>query len=255
MNRIFLLILLLDLFFLSSQAQTIRVLTYNTHHCEDMNGKLNIEHIASVIKKANPDIVALQELDSMTNRTHKVDQLKALAEATHMNYFFSKSMDYDGGGYGVGILTKFPIVNAFITRLPNVSDREPRTAGTVELQLGKKKRFLFTSVHLDYVKDSTERIAQASKLKEVFSSKELPSIIAGDFNAPPTETTIKDIMYSVYNDSDPTGNTLSHPSDEPKRKIDYILISKNHSWKKKHYEVIADKIGSDHRPVLSVIKW
>ncbi|TKK65120.1 endonuclease [Ilyomonas limi] len=237
-----------------AQAQTIRVLAYNIHHGEDVNGKLNLQQIADVINKANPDVVALEEVDSMTNRTNKVDQLKELAALTNMQYFYGKNMDYDGGGYGVGILTKWPITRTFTTRLPNFPQSEPRVAATVEVQLKDNKSFLFTAIHLDYVRNPAERIAQAKKLQEVFFAIDTPSILAGDFNAQPDETAMKDIIFSMYDETDFTGHSLSFPSDEPKIKIDYVLVSKNHHWEKQHYEVIDEKVASDHRPVLSVVQ-
>lgn len=236
-----------------AQSQTIRVLSYNIHRGEDMNGRIDLQQIARVINDANPDVVSLQEVDSVTNRTNKVDQLKELAALTKMNYFYGKNMDYDGGGYGVGILSKYPIVDQFVTRLPNFSKSEPRVAATVEVKLRKNKSFLFTAIHLDYVKNPTERIEQAKKLQEVFSDIKKPSILAGDFNAEPGEVTMTDYFYKWYNDTD-LGHSLSFPSNEPRKKIDYVLVSKNHRWKKKHYKVIDEKIASDHRPVLSVVE-
>ena len=238
----------------SLQAQQIRVLTYNIHHGEDVNGKLDIQQIANVIKKAAPDVVALQEVDSVTNRTQKVDQLKELAALTGMNYLYGKSMDYDGGGYGVGILTKLPIESTFITRLPSFPKSEPRVAATVELRLANNRRFLFTSVHLDYVKDPAERIEQAKKLQSVFFALKTPSILGGDFNAEPDEATMKDIIFKSFRETDLTGHSLSFPSGKPDIKIDYVLVSKKHSWEKISYEVIDEKVASDHRPVLSVVR-
>ena len=238
----------------SVHAQEIRVLTYNIHHGEDVNGKLDLQQIANVIKKAAPDVVALQEVDSLTNRTQKVDQLKELAALTGMDYFYGKSMDHDVGGYGVGILTKLPMESKFITRLPSFPKSEPRVAATVELRLAKNRTFLFTAVHLDYIKDPAERIEQATKLRSVLSALKLPSILAGDFNAEPDEATMKDIIFKSYAETDPTGHSLSFPSGKPDIKIDYVLVSKKHFWEKISYEVIDEKTASDHRPVLSVVR-
>jgi endonuclease/exonuclease/phosphatase family metal-dependent hydrolase len=235
-------------------AQKIRVLTYNIHHGEDVNGKLDLQPIASVINKVSPDVVALQEVDSATNRTKKVDQLKELAALTGMNFFYGKSMDYDGGGYGVGILTRLPVMDSFVTRLPNFSKSEPRVAATVELELNNKKRFLFSAIHLDNVKDPAERMEQAKRVQEVFAQKHMPSILAGDFNAQPDEATMKNIIFQLYEETDPTGQSLTFPSNQPTVKIDYVLVCKKHLWKKKSYKIIEEKIASDHRPVLSVVQ-
>ena len=247
-------IALFAIFANSVQAQEIRVLTYNIHHGEDVNGKLDLQQIARVINSTGPDVVALQEVDSLTGRSQRTDQLKELATLTRMNYFYGKSLDYDGGGYGLGILTKYPITNKFITRLPGFPKSEPRVAATVELRLKNDKRFLFSAVHLDHVKDPAERMEQAKKLLEVGGALELPSILAGDFNAEPSEATMKDIVFSLYEETDPTGHSFSFPSAKPDIKIDYVLVSKKHPWEKISYKVLDEPIASDHKPVLSVVK-
>ena len=250
----FFMMLLFLLTSLTLKAQTIRVLTYNIHHGEDVKGKLDLKQVAAVISAANPDMVALQEVDSMTNRTGEVDQLKELAALTGMYYFFGRNMDYDGGGYGVGILSKKPILRSFVTRLPNFPKSEPRVAATVELSIKKNKRLLFTTIHLDYVADPAERIEQAKKLQSVFAGIQMPSILAGDFNAQPDEATMKDIFFREYRETDPSGRSLTYPSELPEVKIDYVLLSKGHRWKLKSYEVIEEKVASDHRPVLSIVQ-
>lgn len=253
LHRIILVLIFLT-FACTIQAQQLRVLTYNIHHGEDVNGQLNLQQIAAIINKTKPDVVALQEVDSVTNRTNKTDQLQQLAALTGMNYFYGKSMNYDGGGYGVGILTKWAITDSFITPLPGFANSEPRVMATVTLRLKNDKRVLFSSTHLDHVKDPAERIEQAKKIQAVFSAINMPSVLAGDFNAQPDESTMKDVIRHLFEDTDPTGRSLSFPSGEPKIKIDYVLVSRNHRWKKIRYEVIEDKSASDHRPVLSVIE-
>lgn len=250
----YLFIIMLLLSISTVRAQTISILTYNIHHGEDVNGNVDLGQIADVIKKANPDVVALEEVDSMTNRTGKVDQLKELARLTGMNYFFGKNMDYDSGGYGVGILTKLPVKRTFVTRLPNFPGSEPRVAASVELKLNNGRSFLFTAIHLDYVDNPAERIQQAKKLMEVFSKLDMPSVLAGDFNAQPDEETMKDLFFSAYTDTDSTGLTPSFPSDDPNIKIDYILLSKKERWAVTHFEVVDERIASDHRPVKAVVE-
>ena len=87
----------------------IRVLTYNIHHGEGMDNVLDLERIAGVINSVSPDIVALQEVDINNERNGKVHQMEILGELTNMNFVFGKSMDFSGGQYGNGILTKFHV--------------------------------------------------------------------------------------------------------------------------------------------------
>ncbi len=58
------------------QGQVIKVLSYNIHHAENMKGEVDIQGIANIILATNPDLVALQEVDSSTNRVKKANQLK-----------------------------------------------------------------------------------------------------------------------------------------------------------------------------------
>src|SRR5690606_2840765 len=72
------------------EEQKITVLTYNIHHGEGMDGKLDLERIANVIRSVNPDLVALQEVDRKTQRSAGVDQAEELARLTGMRHVFGR---------------------------------------------------------------------------------------------------------------------------------------------------------------------
>lgn len=71
-----------------------------------MDNVCNYRRIADVINKAAPDIVAVQELDSMTNRSGKKYVLGELATLTGMHAYYAPAIKHDGGKYGIGILSK-----------------------------------------------------------------------------------------------------------------------------------------------------
>ncbi len=71
-------------------AQNLKVLTYNIHHGQNMQGASDLQGIANVILATNPDLVALQEMDSATARSQGADQLKELASLTGMYTYFAK---------------------------------------------------------------------------------------------------------------------------------------------------------------------
>ena len=92
---------------LSAQAEDVlRLMTYNVRNANGMDGICNYQRVANVINNARPDIVAIQELDSMTARSNRTDVLKELAERTQLHPCFAPAIDYDGGKYGIGILSK-----------------------------------------------------------------------------------------------------------------------------------------------------
>jgi endonuclease/exonuclease/phosphatase family metal-dependent hydrolase len=115
---------------------TLRVLTYNIHHGEGMDGRFDLPRVADVVKNAQADLVALQEVDEGTQRASGVNEVTELARLTDMHAAFGKAMDFSGGAYGVAILSRWPLRGTRNDPLPSFDDREPRTALTVDVQAG-----------------------------------------------------------------------------------------------------------------------
>jgi len=91
--------------FASSRHQ-IRVMTYNIHVGVGMDKKLDLPRIAAVIKDQRADLVGLQEVDRGVERTQRMDEIAELAKLTHMDYAFAFNLKYQGGQYGVAILSR-----------------------------------------------------------------------------------------------------------------------------------------------------
>lgn len=240
-------------------SQTIRVLTYNIHHGEGMDGKVDIERIAKVITDSKADIVALQEVDRGVERTKKIDIMTMLADLTGMTYAFGKNIDYQGGDYGNGVLTKFPILQEQNLHYKMIRTGEQR--GLLQLLLEiKGEEVVFMNTHIDYREDNTERI---SNVKETHAAAEhyapRPVIVCGDFNDTPESRTItlmKERFIDSWGASD-TGSGFSYPTDTPKKRIDYIFLSKNTVQNQKSFmklRPVSARVlrtdASDHLPVL-----
>ena len=81
-------------------------MTYNIHVGVGMDKKLDLQRIADVINKERPDLVGLQEVDRGVKRTEGKDEIVELAAMTRMDYAFAHNLDYQGGQYGVAILSR-----------------------------------------------------------------------------------------------------------------------------------------------------
>ncbi len=236
----------------TAKAQEITVLTYNIRHAKNMHGNIELDTLAAYILAQNADVVALQEVDSVCNRSLRIDIMKELGQRTGMYYYFGKAMDYDGGGYGEGLLTRWP-VEAIVTQplpyQPN-KNREPRAAIECILRTPNNKKVKIIATHLDHLRDSTDRILQTNHLYALYKEEPLPFIITGDLNAQPAEASIQKLLEITRL---PKGdkNQPSFPAVSPVKKIDYILVSKNHAWKDIRYEVLSEEVISDHRPVMA----
>ena len=106
----------------------LRVLTFNIRHCAGNDDVINYDRTAAVINGMEPDVVCLQEVDYMTTRSNKVDQLKTLADKTGMNHYFSKSIAYQGGEYGNGLLFKGTPISTKTYPLPGAELRSAAIA-------------------------------------------------------------------------------------------------------------------------------
>ena len=84
-------------------------MTYNIHVGVGMDKQLDLQRIADVILKEKPDLVGLQEVDRGVKRTQGIDEIVKLAQMTHMEYAFAHNLDFQGGQYGVAILSRFAI--------------------------------------------------------------------------------------------------------------------------------------------------
>src|SRR6266536_5341306 len=94
---------------LLASRSTVRVMTYNIHVGVGMDKKLDLQRIADVINDQRADLVGLQEVDRGVERTEGRDEIAELAKLTSMNYAFAHNLDYQGGQYGVAVLSRVPI--------------------------------------------------------------------------------------------------------------------------------------------------
>ncbi len=231
----------------------LRVLTYNIHHGEGTDSVLDLERIARVITDATPDLVALQEIDNGASRTGSVDQAATLGSLTGMHHAFAPFMDFQGGRYGLAVLSKHPIVSVRVIALPP-GRHEPRAALAVEVAPARKPRVTMVCLHFDWLDDDAERFAQAEVLIAALDSRE-GVILAGDFNDTPGSRTIRAFEDAGFAIAPPTaGSGSTFPADRPDRRIDFVMHRPVFAFVGR-VEVLDEKVASDHRPVLAVLEW
>jgi endonuclease/exonuclease/phosphatase family metal-dependent hydrolase len=238
---------------LTQENPVVRILTFNILHGATTQGNFDLDKIAAVIQQTNPDLVALQEVDFKTNRAKQYDLATELGWRTKMAPLFGKAMDYDGGGYGEGILTKMPIIASRNIPLPHSPGNEPRAALEVMVELESGDTICFICTHLEHQRGSNDRIDQVKEINRVFLQKKYPTILAGDLNDTPESEAIS-ILKKYWNDSARDNTSFTYPSDNPRIRIDYILFRPENRWKVIDYQIICDSITSDHCAVLSVLK-
>lgn len=256
---VFTAILMLSWQFTVYGQETLKVMTYNIYHGERgyQHGKSNLEDIAGLINRISPDFIALQEVDSLTGRSaslHKgkpVNLVERLADLTNMYGYFGKAIDFDGGGYGEGILTREPL-QANKVMLPNPKGGEKWALLMVEGQTKTGRSFMFAGTHLCH-QYSENRSAQVRKINRIFSKEALPVILGGDFNFTPRSNSYETMQKHWKDAAVMKGNpkaTFSYK--KPSQRIDYLFLSGNARWEVVNLEIIEVDY-SDHMPVVATI--
>lgn len=232
----------------------LRVLTYNIHHGEGVDGKLDLARIAAVIRSVEPDIVALQEVDQNTERTGKIDQPAELSRLTGMDVVFGDNIKLQGGSYGNAVLSKFPIKRHENHPLPPFDKGERRGLLEVEIELPHERTLLFFATHLDHQRSPKDRNAAAEIIaRRSANLKAQPALLAGDLNDGPSSTTLAMLGAAGWTRSnkEPIGTV---PVKSPLRQIDFILFRPENVWRRIETRVLEEAVASDHRAVLAVIE-
>ncbi|MFO7575349.1 MAG: endonuclease/exonuclease/phosphatase family protein [Bacteroidales bacterium] len=216
------------------------ILTYNVRNCRGLDNVTDYQRVADIINRIDPHIVALQEIDSATQRSNGVVVLNEIAHLTGMHPTYGASISYQGGKYGVGILTKDKPLSWTSVPLPGREER--RSLLIVEL-----KDAIICCTHFSLTEE--DRMESAIIINDLFNESVRPVFLAGDLNATPESAVIKKIEEKWIMLNDPHIPTF--PADNPDRCIDYIFILKGTDAGiipvKSHME--HEPLASDHLPV------
>jgi endonuclease/exonuclease/phosphatase family metal-dependent hydrolase len=249
---IFVLIVLALQFHYSSAGQRtgykdreITILTYNVRNCRGLDNVVNYERVANVISKTGAEIVALQELDSATTRSQGVSVLNELAKLTGMVPTYRASIDYQGGKYGIGILTRQKPLKVESLSLPG--REEQRSVVLVEM-----KNYVLACTHFSLTQ--ADRIKSVELIDSLTKDFKKPVFLAGDMNATPASTEMKAFSQNWGFLSDTTRLTI--PANKPTSCIDYIMARKRagHTFKVLSTVVENEPVASDHLPVWVRVK-
>ncbi|HEY6231131.1 MAG TPA: endonuclease/exonuclease/phosphatase family protein [Pyrinomonadaceae bacterium] len=229
----------------------LRVMSYNIHVGVGMDKQLDLQRIAGVINAEHPDLVGLQEVDRGVKRTEGKDEIAELARLTSMNYAFAHNLDYQGGQYGVAILSRLAIEKTDHRKYENRREAERRGMLRVELQLaGRKVNFVTT--HLDYQFEDG-RLFETEQMLKFLEDVAGPLIVVGDFNDEPAGAAYR-LMRTKFDDSwlaaKSKGEGLSYPADQPAKRIDYVFTRTSDRVKAKRAWLV-NTLASDHLPVVA----
>ena len=231
----------------SGPVDSLTVMTYNLRFGE----LASMKQIADYVLKHHPDIVALQECDWNTHREsaphqNDVQFINELAFHTGMFGLFGKTINFSGGYYGIGILSRYPVLGYERILLPNNPGKEQRAMLVARIELPSKKILTVCCTHLD-VSSAALRRRQLEFISRYLKGCG-PVVLAGDMNATP-----KELEYTSLQWMDVSAPSYTCPASMPSKKIDYIYVSPNDSFELIDTETMNDPGLSDHLPLKSEI--
>lgn len=223
----------------------LRVASYNIQHGKGMERKeVDLARQAAVIKAMNADVVVLQEVDKVCERSGKVDQAAEMARlAGYPHYFFAPAMDFQGGKYGLAVMSRRPFLATRAVSLDHGGEPRAAAIGTIEHD-GRKIRVV--SIHLDHLA-AERREAQAADLLKQLGECPGATILAGDFNCAPDQARK---LAPGFVRIAKQGSSQTAPADQPLVEIDHFLISPPDFAQGWISRVIDEPSASDHRPIL-----
>ena len=228
------------------KGSTFRLMCYNVRNCKGADNEVSYERVAEVMRRCRPEVIAVQELDSMTTRYPGQYVLGNLAELTGMKATFCHSIEYRGGRYGVGLLSRTKPLS--VRRVPLPCPREPRV-----LLIAEFKNYYVLVTHWSLKAEYRTRTAHIlnNLLKEL---QQKPVFLCGDFNARPGEESMA-VLAEGFKVLEKEGSNLTFPAWEPRYEIDYLCVGRNAADRVsvKNHIVIESPEASDHCPIIADI--
>jgi endonuclease/exonuclease/phosphatase family metal-dependent hydrolase len=237
----------------------ITVMVYNIHAGKDAKGVDNLADVAALMRGVGADIVLLQEVDRGTQRSGYIDQPAHLHRMTGLSFTFGRSLDYQGGQYGIATMSRWPILKEHLIPL-TVTPPQERAGGSREPRVGlavtvdaRGGPITVINTHIDASANEQWRLQEIQTLLAFADSIRSAGgvvLMGGDFNSTPESAVQERIRSKGGKDAWPacgTGGENTFPADAPVKRIDYLFHEG--SFECVEARVIVSE-ASDHRPLL-----
>lgn len=221
----------------------IRILTWNVHAGIGPDGRYDLPRIAALVRRHEPDIVALQEIDS---RGRDDNAFEYLARALGSHAAEAKTIVTPDGDYGHALISRWPMTDIAIHDL-SISRREPRRAIETTVQTPAGPLHL-ASVHLGL--GFRERRQQAAMLSAIAGTARQTTVMLGDFNDWFVYGTVRRALATIL-----PGRTRqrSFPACWPVLMLDRIYCRPRHALLRSWTDPLARRV-SDHLPVIADLR-
>jgi endonuclease/exonuclease/phosphatase family metal-dependent hydrolase len=236
------------------------VLVYNVHAGKDATGADNLRRVGDLVRETGADVALLQEVDRGTRRSGQVDQPDVLARRTGFAVAFGKTLDYDGGEYGIAVLSRWPIAQQTLMPL-RVEPPQRRSGGSYEPRGAQRLvvrapvgDLVVINTHLDASRDDQYRRQEILPILALARDAGSLVLVGGDFNSTPDSEVQADVRNGGLRDAwlaCGRGDGFTYPADTPVKRIDYLYLTGAATCTGAE---VVETMRSDHRPLLVTVK-
>lgn len=248
----------------------MRVATFNILHGRTVGDGVNPQRLRDCVRRLDPDVLALQEVDFEQPRSDRADLTAVAAEAMGaVEHRFVAAISGTPGAtwmaatgreqpgtaaYGIALLSRYPVASWQVVRLPRIPMRfpmylpgpnrvmvvneEPRAAVIAQLHT-PMGRLTVANTHLSFVPGWNRR--QLRRLIHDLRGFPGPRLLTGDLNMTPDTAHRWSGMRGL-------AAAATFPAQSPDRQLDHILTDDDHL---RGGPTEADLMPiSDHRPLV-----
>jgi len=243
---------------------SIVVMSYNVHQGFNNAGRADPTPMLEAIRDREPDIVLLQETQSILPSGGCYDLPGYLAGMLDMD--IARGPPPWEGTYGLSILSKFPLIDAKVVML--TSSVEQKYYLSCQADMGT---FVLNLVCVHLGQDEADRPIQTYELASALHNMTAPLVVGGDFNAEPDDPLMARFNHTSFggiagNESNDLGlisgwhsaahrepediSTFTWPAshlEDDEVHIDYVLMTPGLNPLNAWIDTRDD--ASDHRPV------
>ena len=223
---------------------SVRVMTWNIHGGLGPDGLYDLDRMLALVRLADPDVLALQEVDSRRRRNaeHPLAMLKRVLG--HHGIAAAAIVTPDGD-YGQVLLSRWPMTDTEVHDI-SVPGREPRRAITAIID-APPGRFFVLATHLGL--KFVERRRQCGQLFRLIGRSDMTTVAMGDFNDWMWPGSVQKVLASML-----PGRThhRTFPARFPLLKLDRIYCRPARALVASQVYPAGGNI-SDHLPVMAEI--
>lgn len=216
--------------------------------------RANLDVVGAVIKREQPQVVALQEADAPSAWSGSFDHVSYLAERAGLSWSLQVT-HAEGAGlrYGTGLMSRLPVADAAAYTFTPATGTLPKGFSLVTIRWTETGELVdVVSVHLEPLRAAV-RQQQTQQLIAALADRGRPLVIMGDFN---TEWDDPDgVLQRITGDLGLEAFAAGHPGLEtfPRlgRRLDWVLVSDHFEFV--DHRVLPDPV-SDHRAVVATLR-